>query len=82
MVADAADILVDARWLEPPEPMERVLEALDRLPPGGRIRFLLHREPYPLYKILRDMGYPHAVRPIPEGCYEILIHRPGEPARI
>jgi len=72
------EILVDARWLEPPEPMERVLVALDRLRPGDHIRFLLHREPYPLYGILENMGYIHRTHMLEDGCFEIHIEsRPG-----
>lgn len=67
------EILVDARWLEPPEPMERVLEALDRLRPGEQIRFLIHREPLPLYPLLRSQGYRHRIHLMDDGCYEVMI---------
>lgn len=74
--------LVDARWLEPPEPMERVLAALDTLRPAEGIRFLIHREPLPLYSLLKQMGFSHHARLIEDGCYEISIERPpqGAPA--
>ncbi len=67
------EVLIDARWLPPPEPMEQVLMALDLLRPGQRVRLLLHREPYPLYVLLDDRGYRHSARPIEDGCFEILI---------
>ncbi len=67
------EILVDARWLEPPEPMEQVLMAMESLLPGQRIRFLLHREPHPLYGILQGMGFTHTTRTIEDGCFEVLI---------
>lgn len=67
------EVLVDARWQLPPEPMEKVLLALDVLKPGQRIRFLLHREPYPLYGILENLGYTHRTHMIEDGCFEILI---------
>jgi len=70
-----AEVLVDGRWLEPPEPMERVLMALDVLGPGQTLRFLIHREPIPLYPALRDMGFRYATRPIEDGCFEVLITR-------
>lgn len=66
-------VLVDARWLEPPEPMERVLAAIDELLPGGSIRFLIHREPLPLYGILPRMGFRHETHLLPDGCYEVRI---------
>ena len=67
------EVLVDARWLPPPEPMEKLLLALDRLRPGQHIRFLLHREPYPLYGILETRGYSHRTHLFADGCCEILI---------
>lgn len=67
------EILVDARWLEPPEPMERVLQALAALRPGQSIRLLLHREPFPLYPILAERGYRHDTRMEADGSYVILI---------
>ena len=74
------EILIDGRWLMPPEPMEQVLAALDLLHPGQHIRFLLHREPHPLYGILDTMGYRHETRPIADGCFEILIRAHAAPA--
>lgn len=67
------EILVDARWRDPPEPMEMALDAIGRLAPGQHVRLLLHREPLPLYGMLRQMGLTHETRPIEQGCYEILI---------
>jgi uncharacterized protein (DUF2249 family) len=72
------EVLVDARWLEPPEPMERVLAALDTLRPGERIRFLIHREPLPLYPILESAGYSHRLHMLADGCYAVLIEADSE----
>lgn len=69
------EILVDARGLEPPEPLELVLDALDRLEAGGRVRFLIHQAPLPLYPILDRLGYRHAIHLLADGSYEILIER-------
>lgn len=66
-------VLVDARWLEPPEPMEQVLAAIDDLRPGQHIRFLIHREPLPLYGVLRQMGYRYKTHMLEDGCYEVQI---------
>lgn len=68
-----SEVLVDARWLEPPEPLERVLTALDRLQHGQTVRFLVHREPLPLYPILADLRYRHVTHLMPDGCYEVRI---------
>jgi uncharacterized protein (DUF2249 family) len=71
------EILVDARGLEPPEPMERVMQTLDLLRPGQTIRMLLHREPFPLYAILAERGYRHDTRMEADGSYVILITQAG-----
>jgi hypothetical protein len=73
------EVLVDARWLEPPEPMERVLAALDLSRADDRIRFLIHREPVPLYVILAERGYGYRVTPLDDGCFDILIERLPRP---
>jgi len=70
------EIVVDGRGLEPPEPMERVLAALDGLQPGQWVRFLIHRQPYPLYDILRRHHYPYETITGAEGSFEILISAP------
>lgn len=72
----AAEIVVDGRGLEHPEPLERVLAALDELQPGQPLRFLIHREPYPLYDILRRHHYRYEVNNGADGGFEILISRP------
>lgn len=70
--------LVDARWLPPPEPMEKVLAELETLKPGERICLLIHREPYPLYDILIAWGYEYSSHSCGDGSYEIMIsHKQG-----
>ena len=75
MPSPTDEILVDARGLEPPEPMEKVLQTLALLRPGRSIRLLLHREPFPLYAILAERGYRHATQMEADGSYVILIHQ-------
>ena len=72
------EILVDARDLEPPEPMEKVMQTLALLRPGQTIRLLLHREPFPLYPILAERGYRHITTPQDDGSYVILIRSSAE----
>lgn len=60
MMADLSDqplITIDGRGLEPPEPLELTLEALDSLQPGRHILLLVNCEPHPLYAILRRNHY-------------------------
>lgn len=75
MPISADEILIDARQLEPPEPMEKVMQALALLRPGQSIRMLLHREPFPLYPLLAERGYCHVTQPAPDGSYVIVIRQ-------
>ena len=72
------EILVDACGLEPPEPMERLLAVLDRLAPDVRVRFRVHREPFPLYTLLERDGWQFQSNLTDDGYFELLIERaPG-----
>lgn len=64
---------LDVRGLPPPEPFEKVMQTLPTLPAGATLRVLIPREPFPLYAVLRDMGYSWATTPLADGNYEILI---------
>ena len=64
---------IDARGWEPPQPMMRVVEMLDRLPRGQKIVMLLHCEPRPLFRLLANNGFHYRCRYIPEGHFEITI---------
>lgn len=67
------DILLDCRGLEPPEPLERVLEAISGMSRDQRVLMLLEREPYPLYRILQQNGYAWQATARDDGVFEILI---------
>ena len=67
--------VVDARYLEPPEPFVRTMELLDTLAPGERMLLLLFREPHPLYRVLKKNGYSHETELVADGTFEILIWR-------
>jgi uncharacterized protein (DUF2249 family) len=68
-----ADMEIDVCGLEPPEPLERVLEALSNLQPGQRLRVVIPRQPFPLYPILERNGYQHQTTARADYLYEILI---------
>jgi uncharacterized protein (DUF2249 family) len=70
-----AETALDVRWLEPPEPFERVVAGLEQLPAGGALKVLIHREPHPLYRWLGREGYHYRTRYDPEGWFEIRITR-------
>jgi uncharacterized protein (DUF2249 family) len=48
---------VDARGLEPPQPMVRILETLANLPPGVKLRAHTDRRPVHLYPHLKERGF-------------------------
>lgn len=65
--------LIDVSQLEPPEPMERIMDALADLPESAWLRVRHRRDPVPLYRLLRNMGYAWDTRCVNPGQYEILI---------
>lgn len=67
------DLTLDVCGLEPPEPLERVLEAISRLAPGQRLCLLIDREPHPLYRILENNGFAYQTHSRPDFLYDILI---------
>ncbi|GAB1231642.1 hypothetical protein UT4_01080 [Ferrigenium sp. UT4] len=67
--------LLDVRGLPPPEPFMQIMAALAGLPPHGSLRVLIHREPFPLYEVLREQGYRWQTLPQAAGEFEILIGR-------
>lgn len=76
----ASEIFLDVCGLEPPEPMERVLEALSTLAVGQSLLMLIDREPRPLYRILDKNGFTHAAHMRDDHLYEIRITHSTLPA--
>ena len=72
----AREILVDARGLEPPEPFERVMNAVCEMQAGDTVLMLLEREPFPLYRVLERNGYRHHSLCRDDGVFEIRITQP------
>jgi uncharacterized protein (DUF2249 family) len=64
---------IDARGWEPPQPMMRAVETLERLPRGHKIVMLLHCEPRPLFKLLTTNAFHYRCRYVPKGYFEITI---------
>lgn len=65
--------VLDARFLEPPEPFVQTMEMLDSLEPGQQMLLLLYREPHPLYRILQQNGHDWTAELQADGTFEILI---------
>ena len=70
-----ARLVVDGRDLQPPEPLEHTLAALDQVAPGGEVVLLVHCRPQPLFNILRRNGYVWQENVLADGCHEIVIRR-------
>ena len=64
---------IDARGLEPPEPFELTMEALESCDSSESVLLLLSREPYPLYQALELSGYCRETRHAPDGTVGVLI---------
>jgi uncharacterized protein (DUF2249 family) len=72
--------VIDVRGLEPPQPMLRVLEALERLEPEERLEVLHDRRPVFLYPQLDDRGFLHETDEPEPGLVRIVIRRVGMPS--
>jgi uncharacterized protein (DUF2249 family) len=66
--------VLDLRGLQPPGPIVRILEALERSP-GEPLRAILPHEPAPLYALLRERGFRWSGTPRADGGFELLIDR-------
>jgi len=58
--------------MQPPQPMELVLQAIDELQTGQYIKMIHRMEPQPLYNILLDNGYRYKVD-TSSGLFNIYI---------
>jgi uncharacterized protein (DUF2249 family) len=64
---------LDVRGLPPPEPFELIMSALSSLPSETILQVHIHREPFPLYEVLRDNGYDWQTTLLEDGSYSIRI---------
>jgi uncharacterized protein (DUF2249 family) len=70
-------LTIDVRGLEPPEPMVRILEAVERLRPGDTIEVLHGRRPMFLYPQLDERGFLHETDESEPGTVRIVIRHGG-----
>jgi uncharacterized protein (DUF2249 family) len=71
----ASVIEVDARGLEPPQPLVVILEALARLPEGAAMRARTDRRPLHLYAHLEERGFSGETEEQSDGSFVTTIHR-------
>ena len=69
---------VDVSNLDPPEPLEVILDAVADLAQDDYLKVRHSRNPVPLYRMLRDMGYASAMHSPAPGHFEIYIWAMGQ----
>ena len=70
----AGDIVeVDARGLEPPEPLILILNALESLPIRGKLRAITDRKPCHLFGEAEQRGFRHDCTEQPDGSWITLL---------
>jgi hypothetical protein len=65
---------LDLRGLQPPEPIVRILAALERAP-DEPLHAILPHEPLPLYGLLRERGFSCIGETRGDGGYHLLIKK-------
>jgi hypothetical protein len=65
---------IDLRGLQPPEPIVRIFEALERAP-HAPLSVILPHEPLPLYGLLRERGFGWSGAARADGGFELTITR-------
>lgn len=70
-----ANVLIDARAMLPPEPLERALAALDLLKCNDVLTLILNQQPLPLLRILADSGFKWAESEEDAGGWRYRIFR-------
>ena len=69
-------IEIDVRELEPPEPLQRVLEVSSSLPKDHYIKMIHRREPVLLFPILKKQHLQYSIEEIDE-IFNIYIWHEG-----
>ena len=64
---------LDVRDMQPPEPIERVLETIGDFKAGDTLRLVIDCEPKPLFRILQANNYAWRMEPGTQSLYEITI---------
>lgn len=66
---------VDARGLEPPQPMIKILETLAELPDGAQLKARTDRRPMHLYAQLEERGFSAETQEQPDGSFLTHVRR-------
>ena len=73
--AEPAVVSVDARGLEPPQPLVKILEALASLPRDTALRAHTDRRPMHLYAQLEERGFIAETEEQPDGSFVTYVTR-------
>ncbi len=73
--ANGTALTVDARGLEPPQPLVVILEALARLPESAVLRARTDRRPIHLYALLTARGFTGETEEQSDGSFVTTIRR-------
>ena len=71
----SAEFVVDVRGLEPPEPLIRILLALESLPAGKQLRAHTDREPCHLFREASQRGFRHHSHEQSDGSWITELER-------
>jgi len=74
------EIVVDVHELQPPEPMQKALDALDTLTEGQYLKIIHRMQPFPLYDILSDNGFKYKVTDGKISAFDIYVWRAKDEA--
>ena len=69
------ELTLDVRGMEPPTPLERVLQMIDGFVVGDRLRLLIDCRAQPLYRILDRNGFGYREEPGTTSIFEVTIWR-------
>ena len=75
MKTDAPRRVIDGRDMQPPEPLEKTLEAIDQLGADDELLLMVYCHPVPLFNILRNNGFVWQEDVLQDGTHEIRIRR-------
>ena len=73
------DITLDVRGMEPPEPLEKMLQAIEGFGVGDRLKLVIDCRPQPLFRILERSGFAYHEEVGSASRYEITIWRRALP---
>jgi uncharacterized protein (DUF2249 family) len=72
-VSMTRDVTLDVRGMEPPQPLELVLETIGDFQAGDRLKLVIDCHPTPLFRILERNGYGYRTEPGKDSVHEITI---------